>query len=249
MTVLEIAQVSKSFHNGNGQTKLAVSNLNLTIHEGELLCVVGTSGCGKTTTLRLVAGLESPSSGSIFLDGRAIRGPGVDRCVVFQRYTLYPWRNVLDNVTFSLEVRGMGKRERRERGAHYLDLVGLADQAGAYPHQLSGGMQQRVAVARALAAQPRLLLMDEPFGALDARTRNSLQGELVNIWEKERKTIMFITHSIAEAVSLADRVVVMHSGPGRIGEILDINLPRPRERHSQAFREHHAAIHALLDLD
>jgi NitT/TauT family transport system ATP-binding protein len=247
--VLEIAQVSKSFQHGNGRAMLAVSDLNLTVREGEFVCVVGTSGCGKTTTLRMVAGLEIPSSGSIVLDGQAIRGPGVERCVVFQRYTLYPWRSVLDNVAFGLEVRGMGRRERRERAGQYLDLVGLADQAGAYPHQLSGGMQQRVAVARALAAQPRVLLMDEPFGALDARTRSALQCELVKIWEKERKTILFITHSIAEAVSLADRVVVMRSNPGRIAEVLDIDLPRPRDRHTQAFRERHAAIHTLLDLD
>lgn len=247
--MLELVRVSKSFCNGNERAKLAVAELSLTVREGEFVCVVGTSGCGKTTTLRMVAGLDTPSSGSISLDGKAIRGPGAERCVVFQRYTLYPWRSVLDNVAFGLEVRGVGRRERREQASRYLDLVGLADQAGAYPHQLSGGMQQRVAVARALAAQPRLLLMDEPFGALDARTRSALQGELVKIWEKERKTILFITHSIAEAVSLADRVVVMRSNPGRIAAVLDIDLPRPRDNHSQAFRERHAAIHALLDLD
>ncbi|MDY0226184.1 MAG: ABC transporter ATP-binding protein [Desulfomicrobium apsheronum] len=247
--MLEIAQVSKSFQHGNGRAMLAVSDLNLTVREGEFVCVVGTSGCGKTTTLRMVAGLEIPSSGSIILDCQAIQGPGVERCVVFQRYTLYPWRSVLDNVAFGLEVRGMGRRERRERAGQCLDLVGLADQAGAYPHQLSGGMQQRVAVARALAVQPRVLLMDEPFGALDARTRVALQCELVKIWEKERKTILFITHSIAEAVSLADRVVVMRSNPGRITDVLDIDIPRPRDRHSRAFREYHAAIHALLDQD
>jgi NitT/TauT family transport system ATP-binding protein len=247
--MLQLKGVSKNFRNGGGEPIRAVENMDLTIKANEFVCMVGASGCGKTTTLRMVAGLEQPSQGDILLNGQPVHGPGLDRSVVFQRYTLYPWRTVLDNVAFGLEVQGMGKKARRKRAMEYLRLVGLSEYAAAHPHQLSGGMRQRVAVARSLAADPDVLLMDEPFGALDALTRNTLQKELTRIWEQERKTILFITHSIREAVMLADRVVVMSSNPGRIKELIEISLPRPRDQHDPALKRYQAEIHNLLEHD
>jgi NitT/TauT family transport system ATP-binding protein len=244
--MLELKSVSKTFRNGGGDPLRAVEDISLTIGENEFICLVGASGCGKTTTLRMVAGLEQPSQGEIFLNGRPINGPGPERSVVFQRYTLYPWRTVLDNVAFGLELQGIGKKARRKRALEYLSLVGLSDYAAAHPHQLSGGMRQRVAVARSLAADPEVLLMDEPFGALDSLTRNTLQRELTRIWEQDRKTILFITHSIREAVMLADRVAVMSSNPGRVRELININLPRPRDQHDPTFKRYQAEIHGLL---
>lgn len=245
--MLQLIGVNKYFPNGGGEPVRAVEDMNLTIGKNEFICLVGASGCGKTTTLRMVAGLEKPSQGEIRLNGKPVEGPGPERSVVFQRYTLYPWRTVLDNVAFGLEVQGVGKKARRERALDFLALVGLSEYATAHPHQLSGGMRQRVAVARSLAADPDVLLMDEPFGALDALTRNTLQKELTRIWEEERKTILFITHSIREAVMLADRVAVMSSNPGSIREIINIDLPRPRDQHDPAFKKYQTEIHGLLE--
>lgn len=245
--MLQLIGVHKYFSNGGGEPVRAVEGMDLTIGKNEFICLVGASGCGKTTTLRMVAGLENPSQGEIRLNGQLVKGPGPERSVVFQRYTLYPWRTVLDNVAFGLEVQGASKKARREKALEFLNLVGLSEYADSHPHQLSGGMRQRVAVARSLAADPNVLLMDEPFGALDALTRNSLQKELTRIWEEERKTILFITHSIREAVMLADRVAVMSSNPGSIREIINIDLPRPRDQHDPAFKKYQTEIHGLLE--
>lgn len=245
--MLKLEGVTKRYPGSQGPE--AVRELNLEVAPGQFLCLVGASGCGKTTTLRLMAGLETPNAGRITLEGRPVAGPGPERCVVFQRYTLFPWRTVLDNVAFGLEMQGMPRGQRRERARHYLELVGLGDWAAAHPGQLSGGMRQRVAVARAVAAGPKVLLMDEPFGALDARTRQALQGQLIRLWQENRTTIVFVTHSINEALLLAGRVVVMRGGPGRVALTEDVDLPRPRDRHAPDFRGLHAAIYAALGSD
>ena len=245
--MLKISDVTKIFKKSDGERAMAVSNLNLEVQKNEFVCIVGPSGCGKTTTLRLLAGLDPPTKGEILVDGRPVNGPGPERGIVFQEYTLFPWRTVLENVTFGLEMKKIGKRERRQKARHYLELVGLEDYAGAYPYELSGGMQQRVAIVRALAAGPKLLLMDEPFGSLDARTRDFLQAELIRIWSTEQKTVIFVTHSINEAVFLADRVVVMKSRPGRIHDIVEIDLPRPRDKASNTFRGYYVRVHGMLD--
>jgi NitT/TauT family transport system ATP-binding protein len=245
--MLELDDVSKTYFSAQGEAIRAVDGLYLTVGEGEFLCLVGRSGCGKTTTLRLIAGLEKATRGRIVLNGREVDGPSVERCVVFQRYTLFPWRTVLANVAFGLEMQGLPKPKREETAWHYLSLVGLAEYAGAFPTELSGGMQQRVAVARALAAGPQMLLMDEPFGALDAQTRAALQQELVRIWRADRKTIVFVTHDIQEAVLLADRLVVMQGPPGRIHATLDCDLSRPRAKNSPSFVGFCDRIQALLE--
>ena len=245
--MLRIANITKTFKNNNGEKIQAISNINLDINENEFVCIVGESGCGKTTTLRLISGFDVPTEGKIVLEGNEINGPGPERGVVFQEYTLFPWRNVLENVIFGLEIIKVSKRERKQKAKKYLEMVGLADCADAYPHELSGGMQQRVAIIRALILNPKILLMDEPFGALDARTRISLQNELLRIWVTEKKTILFVTHSINEAVFLADRVVVMKSGPGRIHDIIEIDLARPRDKMGKSFRDYHTQIHEMLE--
>lgn len=245
--MLKLNAVTKVYSSINGEKIDAVEDLSLNINKNELVCLVGRSGCGKTTTLRLIAGLETPSRGEITLKEKPVDGPSAERCVVFQRYTLFPWRTVLANVGFGLEMQGVPKKKREKTALKYLELVGLGEQAKAYPPELSGGMQQRVAVARALAADPEVLLMDEPFGALDAQTRNLLQQELMRIWKKARKTIIFVTHDIQEAVLLADRVVIMQGPPGRILEVMDCNLPRPRDRNCQEFTDICNRIHQLLE--
>jgi NitT/TauT family transport system ATP-binding protein len=247
--MLKIINVTKTFKKTDGDRVLAVSNIDLDVQENEFVCIVGPSGCGKTTTLRLLAGLELPTKGKILVEGRPINGPSPERGIVFQEYTLFPWRTVLGNVTFGLEMMGIEKRERRLRGMHYLQLVGLEDYARAYPYELSGGMQQRVAIIRALALNPKILLMDEPFGALDARTRDFLQNELIRIWATDRKTVLFVTHSINEAIFLADRVVVMKSRPGRIHEGIEINVSRPRDKTSKLFKDYYTLIHSMLEND
>jgi len=239
--------VSKYYRNGNHQQKLAVDCLNFSVHPNEFLCIVGRSGCGKTTTLRMVAGLETVSTGSIHLNGKKITGPGPERCVVFQRYTLFPWRTVLHNIAFGLEMQGIKRKQRCLAARHYLELVGLDEYADAFPHELSGGMQQRVAVARALAADPEVLLMDEPFGALDAQTRNSLQNELIKIWQQNRKTVLFVTHSINEAVCLADRIIIMQNDTGKIHDIIENPLPRPRDVNHKDARLLYQEIHERLE--
>ena len=206
---------------------VALDRLDLTVEAGDFLTVVGPSGCGKSTVLDLIAGLARPSTGVLTADGRPITGPGPDRSVVFQQYTLLPWRTAQANVEFALEATGrLSRKERSERARAYLDLVGLSEFAGRYPHELSGGMKQRVAIARSLSYEPEVLLMDEPFGALDAQTRERLQEELLAIWRRTGTTVVFITHDIDEAVFLGQRVAVMSARPGRIEEVIDVDLPR-----------------------
>jgi NitT/TauT family transport system ATP-binding protein len=214
---------------------LALSGVDVSIPSGQFVCLLGPSGCGKTTLLNLVAGFLLPSEGYIFLDNKVIDGPGPDRGMVFQDYSLFPWRTVLKNVEFSLEIAGQSRGERRLRALRYLELVKLDHIASRYPSQLSGGMKQRVAIARALASGPKVLLMDEPFAALDAMTRNLLQDELLRIHELEKCTTLFVTHNIDEAIRLADRVIVMSPNPGRISADIPLNSTRPRARTSAEF--------------
>jgi NitT/TauT family transport system ATP-binding protein len=229
---LQIDQVSKEFSvrdtsrqgRGGSRRLLAVDDVALQIADGEFLVIVGPSGCGKSTLLEMLAGLMPPSSGQIMIDGKPVTGPGTDRGIVFQQYALLPWRTARENVEFPLEATGVGKRARREQAREYLHLVGLGDFADSYPHQLSGGMKQRVAIARSLVTDPEVLIMDEPFGALDALTRDSLQTQLARIWERTGKTIVFVTHGIDEAVYLGQRVAVMSARPGRIKAVFEIPL-------------------------
>jgi NitT/TauT family transport system ATP-binding protein len=231
---------------------VALEDVDLEIKAGEFLTLVGPSGCGKSTILDLIAGLATPTGGRITIDGRTITGPGLDRSVVFQQYTLLPWRTAAGNVEFALEAAGIrGRRARAERAREYLDLVGLGEFANRYPHELSGGMKQRVAIARSLSYEPQVLLMDEPFGALDAQTRERLQEELLSIWRRTGTTAVFITHDIEEAVFLGQRVAVMSSRPGRIREVIGVDLDRdlPPEadvRATREFGEYRQRIWSLL---
>lgn len=206
----------------------ALKDVDLTVRPGEFLTIVGPSGCGKSTLLDLIAGLALPTEGELFIDGKKITGPALDRGIVMQGYALFPWRTVRRNVEFGLEIKKVPKKDRQAISDRFLELVGLSGYADRYPYELSGGMKQRVAIARALAYDPEVLLMDEPFAAVDAQTRETLQDELLQIWERTGKTIIFVTHSIDEAVALADRVVVMSPNPGRVREIVNVTLPRPR---------------------
>jgi len=229
---------------------VALDDVSLSVKAGEFLVLVGPSGCGKSTLIDLLGGLTKPSSGRILLDGKPITGPGLDRGIVFQQYALFPWRSALENVEFGLEAKRLPARERRELARGHLDLVGLSGFENSFPHELSGGMKQRVAIARSLAYAPEVLLMDEPFAALDAQTRETLQGELLRIWEKSKTTILFITHGIDEAVYLGQRVAVMTSRPGRIKRIVQIPSDfRKREedvRSAPEFRELRHEIWTLL---
>ncbi|MFD1775011.1 ABC transporter ATP-binding protein [Paenibacillus rhizophilus] len=206
----------------------ALQDVELNVKPGEFLTIVGPSGCGKSTLLDLMAGLAVPTEGELFIDGKKITGPALDRGIVMQGYALFPWRTVRRNVEFGLEIKKVPKKDRKAISDRYLELVGLSGYGDRYPYELSGGMKQRVAIARALAYDPEVLLMDEPFAAVDAQTRETLQDELLQIWERTGKTIVFVTHSIDEAVALADRVVVMSPNPGRVREIVPVSLPRPR---------------------
>jgi NitT/TauT family transport system ATP-binding protein len=226
---VDLIDVSKRFTlriDGMQQTVAALDRLNFSVSDGEIVALIGPSGCGKTTALRIAMGLEAASGGQVTVDGVAVRGCGHDRGMVFQHAALLPWLSALENVMFGLEMKGMRGAELRQTAQRYLALVGLNDSANRRPYQLSGGMQQRVGIARALAIDPKVLLMDEPFGALDAQTRETLQGELIEIHARTRKTILFVTHDLDEAVLLADRVVVMQHGS--VQEIMDVSLPRPR---------------------
>ena len=231
---------------------VALQALSIDIAPGEFVTVVGPSGCGKSTVLDLIAGLAKPSAGSLSIDDKPITGPGLDRSVVFQQYTLLPWRTARANVELALEAKGgLSRAERAERALTYLELVGLAEFAGRYPHELSGGMKQRVAIARSLSYEPEVLLMDEPFGALDAQTRERLQEELVSIWQRTGTTVVFITHDIDEAVFLGQRVAVMSGSPGRIKEIVEVDLDRSEVtdrdvRTTPEFAEHRHRIWTLL---
>ncbi|MGH7388169.1 MAG: ABC transporter ATP-binding protein [Candidatus Rokuibacteriota bacterium] len=226
----------------DGRRASALASVDLEVAEREFLCLLGPSGCGKSTLLNIVAGFLPPSGGEVFVDGRPVTGPGADRGVVFQEYVLFPWLTVAGNVEFGPRLGHLPAAERRQTVARYLELVGLGAHADKFPVQLSGGMKQRVAIARALANNPAVILMDEPFGALDAQTREVLQEELSRIQRVEHKTILFVTHSIREAVYLADRVVVMTSAPGRIKQVFDVTLPSPRDRFAPEFTRHESDI-------
>ena len=245
MGKLEIRNLTRSFTREDGSEMIVLDNLDLAVSDKEFVCILGSSGCGKTTLLRLIAGLDQEREGQIVLDGEEMQGPSPKVGFVFQEYSLFPWRSVIDNIAFGLEMNGIGREERYLIADRYLDLVGLKQFKNSYPSELSGGMRQRVAVARALALEPVLLLMDEPFGALDAQTRNMLQKELLEIREKTKKTIIFITHSVDEAVYLADRIIVLTPRPGRICQIFPIELKRPRDRTSVEFAQ---VRRSVLDL-
>ena len=223
-----IRHVSKSFKSVNGSAYV-LEDINLEIREGEFVCIVGPSGCGKTTLLNIVAGLEKADSGEVWSNGHKVNGAGTDRVVIFQEAALFPWLNVVKNVEFGLKLKGINAKQRREIAIQYLKMVHLSKFQKAHIHELSGGMKQRVAIARALAMNPEMLLMDEPFSALDAQTRWILHFELQNIWLKTKKTIMFVTHNIREAVCLADRIVMLSTTPGRVKKEFQIDLPRPRD--------------------
>ena len=243
MGSVELIDVSKTFMlrvDGAQQTVRALENLSFSVSDGEIVALIGPSGCGKTTALRIAMGLEAANGGKVAVDGVTVTGCGHDRGMVFQHAELLPWLTALENVMFGLEMKGMRGVELRETAQRYLDLVGLTNSANRRPYQLSGGMQQRVGIARALAIDPKVLLMDEPFGALDAQTRETMQAELIDIHARTKKTILFVTHDLDEAVLLADRVVVMQHGS--VQEIMDVPLPRPRGdvealRGSAAFAE------------
>jgi NitT/TauT family transport system ATP-binding protein len=225
--ILDVQHLNKFFGAGPRSTT-ALNDINFCTHRREFLCIVGPSGCGKTTLVRILAGLEEKNSGQVLLQGKAVTEPGSDRGMVFQGYTLFPWLTVKKNVMFGLEVNGHGKDESERQALQWLQLIGLERFADAYPHQLSGGMKQRVAIVRALANQPRILLMDEPFGALDAQTRCRMQAHLLEIWRKIDITIVFITHDLDEAIFLADRILVLSAHPGEVRELIEVPVPRPR---------------------
>src|SRR3984957_3534992 len=225
--ILTVSGLHKNFDSG-GNTTVALQDINFSTHRREFLCVVGPSGCGKSTLVRILAGLEEHSGGDVLLQGQPVTGPGSDRGMVFQGYTLFPWLTVKRNVMFGLEVNGHGKLESDREAMQWLQLIGLEKFADAYPSQLSGGMKQRVAIVRALANQPRILLMDEPFGALDAQTRARMQAHLLEIWRKIDITIIFITHDLDEAIYLSDRILVLSAHPGQVQELMEVPVPRPR---------------------
>jgi NitT/TauT family transport system ATP-binding protein len=233
LPILDVRDVSKRFTTRRADT-LALDNINLSVRDGEFVCLLGPSGCGKSTLLNMIAGFDRPDAGVISANGRTVKGPGPDRVVVFQEAALFPWMNVRANVEFGLKLAGQGRGERRDRAREYLKLVGLERFEKSYVHELSGGMKQRVQLARSLAVEPRMLLMDEPFAALDAQTRDVLQEELQLVWQRTGKTIIFVTHNVREAVLLADRVVVMSPSPGRIKREIEISLEHPRSPDAHA---------------
>jgi len=230
VAMIEIDRVSQVFQTSARQDHLALSDISLTIGDGDFVAILGPSGCGKSTLLYVVGGFVRPTAGIARVKGSAITGPGPDRGPVFQEFALFPWKSVLGNVMYGPRQQGVGREEAEAQSRRLIEMVGLKGFEHFYPKELSGGMKQRVALARTLAYHPSVLLMDEPFGALDAHTRTRLQNDLLNIWERDRKTVLFVTHSVEEAVFLSDRVVVMTRSPGRIKQIVDIDLPRPRRR-------------------
>jgi len=248
MATIELRRLSKVFKAGfRGERDVhALSSVSFTVRHGELTCLVGPSGCGKTTILRIIAGLEQPTSGVVLLDGKSIIAPSRDCGMVFQEFALLPWRTVLENIELGPEIQGVARETRRKVADHYLQLVGLRGFENKYPRELSGGMKQRVAIARSLANDPKVLLMDEPFGSLDAQTRNIMQEELLDIWSKTGKTIVFVTHSVDEAVYLADRVVLLTARPASVREIFEVRLPRPRDRLHYEFMNMRAEILTAL---
>lgn len=225
---LKVEDLSKKFDTPKGEI-LALNKINLEIHRREFITVIGPSGCGKTTLIRILAGLDFPTSGNVLLEGKKMEGPSAERGMVFQDYTLFPWLSVKKNVMFGLEIKGLGTLKAEAEAMEWLEIVGLAKFADAYPGQLSGGMKQRVAIARSLANRPEILFLDEPFGALDAQTRASMQAYLLKIWQNVDVTIFFVTHDLDEAVYLSDRILVLRSNPGEIDELIEVPVPRPRD--------------------
>jgi NitT/TauT family transport system ATP-binding protein len=244
--MLTVETLNKKYVSHGSETP-ALVDINLRIEEGEFVCLLGPSGCGKSTLLKIIAGLIPATSGRITINGKPVSGPGPERAVVFQDYALFPWMTVRDNVEFGLEARKLPLAERREVSKRLLKVVGLSDFAERFPHQLSGGMKQRVSIARALAVDPSLLLMDEPFGALDAQTRQLLQDELLRIWREYRKTVVFVTHSIEEAIYLSDRIVVMTARPGRVKQIVKVPEARPRDMASVDMNQRQREVRAVLN--
>lgn len=229
---VSVREVFQKFNTRKGEV-IALNGVNLDIRENEFVCVIGPSGCGKSTLLNIIAGLLKPTSGEVIVDGKKVEGTGVDRGVVFQQYALFPWLTVKKNVQFGLKLQGLSQEECDRISEKYIKIVGLEKFTDSYPKELSGGMKQRVAIARAYAVNPSVLLMDEPFGALDAQTRTQLQSELLKMWEEENKTCFFVTHDIEEAIVLATRVVIMSARPGRIKEMIDIDIPYPRDQETK----------------
>jgi NitT/TauT family transport system ATP-binding protein len=232
---ISIEGVSKTYELKDKSSSTALEKVNLSIEEGKFICLLGPSGCGKTTLLNMIAGFDRPSTGAIKINGNNVIQPSIDRIAIFQNFGLLPWRTVIKNVELGLESKGFNENKRREIAEEYLKLVGLLDYKKHHPNQLSGGMQQRIAIARALAVDPEVLLMDEPFGSLDAMTRMSMQNEIERIWQEKKKTIIFVTHDIEEAVFLADKIVVMTASPGKVKKIIDVPLARQRDRTSCDF--------------
>lgn len=246
---LEVRSVRKSFTR-HGETRAVLEDISFSVAKGEFVTILGASGCGKTTLLRVIDGLEEHNSGEILIDGSPQRSPGREQAFVFQQHRLFPWRTVEDNVALGLELRGLGRKERRRQAGQYLDLVGLTGYEDHYPHELSGGMNQRANLARALVVDPEVLLMDEPFAALDAQTREIMQRELLRIWRETGKTVLFVTHQLDEAVYLSDRVVVLTARPGTIREIIDVPFERPRAldiKRSRPFGEIETHIWRLIE--
>ena len=246
---IEIKNIYKSFE-GKNKNLSVLKDINLTINDGELICLLGPSGCGKTTLLRLIAGLEHPTSGEIVANGEVVKGPSGDRAVIFQQYSLFPWMTVLQNVTFGLEMTKKGTKEENIAAAErYLTSVGLIDFKDSYPHELSGGMKQRVAIIRSLLNHSPILLMDEPFSAVDMQTRHKLQEQLIGVWKRFKNTIVFVTHDVDEAVYLADKIVILDKNPGRIATIVEVDIERPRKRDSKEFIGLQECIVKDLDME
>ena len=244
--ILEVKDLYKEFDGNHGKVT-ALKDIHFKTHKREFVCVIGPSGCGKSTLIRILAGLEDATSGEVLLDGKSIKGPGPDRGMVFQSYTLFPWLTVKKNVMFGMEVSGRGGLAEQD-AMQWIDLVGLSKFANSYPHELSGGMKQRAAIARALANQPRILLMDEPFGALDAQTRARMQSYLLEIWRNIDITILFITHDLDEAVYLADRILVLKAHPGEVQELIEVPVPHPRNQDQSISPEFLATKRRLEEL-
>ena len=245
---IEIKNINKSF-DGRGKNLSVLEDINLTIDDGEFVCLLGPSGCGKTTLLRLIAGLDNPTSGEIVANGEVVENPSGDRAVIFQQYSLFPWLTVLQNVTFGLEMSGGSKEENVKAAERYLKSVGLLEFKDSYPHELSDGMKQRVAIIRSLLNHSPILLMDEPFSALDMQNRHKLQEQLIGVWKRFENTIVFVTHDVDEAVYLADKIVLLDKNPGKIAEVISVDLERPRKRESQEFLEIQESIVENLDME
>ena len=246
---IEVKNINKSFKSKKTNQLSVLEDINLTIDDGELVCLLGPSGCGKTTLLRLIAGLDQPTSGEIIANGEKVLKPSGDRAVIFKQYSLFPWLTVLQNVTFGLEMTNKGSKEENVAAAErYLTSVGLIDFKDSYPHELSGGMKQRVAIIRSLLNHSPILLMDEPFSALDMQNRHKLQSQLIGVWKRFENTIVFVTHDVDEAVYLADKIVIMGKNPGRIDKVIEVDMERPRKRDSEEFIALQESIVENLDM-